>query len=166
MTTAYNRGRGKGGRGPGLTAELLQQTLICGLMFSRTNATLKQLHQNFAYCHAYNLSVQTPSLLLPFLAALSLPYFFIRHTVASFILLKPFISSSSNLALCPIRKHPRPTAIIDLKFESHYNCMTDYTVALFSEQPFLNIFPPTVAAASSLHVNFHWVIYSHVTLPL
>ena len=50
--------------------------------------------------------------------------------------------------------------------ESHYNRMTDYTVALSSEEPFLNISLPTVAGTSSLHMTLHWVIHSHLTLPL
>ena len=147
MTTAYNCGRGKGGRGPGLTAELLQHTLICGLRSSGTNATVKHLHQNLTqYCHHFIqplfLSKPLPSyfhFLLLFLFPI-FSFFTQSKVVAFFILLKPFISSASNLALCPIRGHPRPTAVIDLMLESHYNCMTDYPVTLSSEQPFLITF--------------------------
>ena len=147
-------------------------------MSSGTNARVKHLLQNLTqYCllpcnyhfiQPLFLSKPLPSYFHFSLIFLFPIFSFVTQSkvVASFILLKPFTSSSSNLALCPIREHPRPTAIIDLMLESHYNCMTDYPVTLSSEQPFLNIFPPTVAAASSLHVNLHWVIYSHVTLPL
>ena len=155
MTTAYNCGKGRGGRGPGWTAELFQQTHICGLRSSGTNATVKHLHQSLTqYCllpcklplHSTSLSVQDCSLLLPILGALSLPntfsislvFIFIHHTVLARHIFHP--SSASNLALCHIREHPRPTAIIDFMLESHYNCMTDYTVTLSSEQPFLITF--------------------------
>ena len=148
-------------------------------MSSGTNVTVKHSHQNLTqyclYCHASYHFIQPLFLSKPHLSYFHFSVLFLfpifsfvtqSKLVEFFILLKPFISSASNLSLCSIHEHPRPTTIIDLMLESHYSCMTDYPVTLSSEQPFLNIFPPTVVAASSLHVNLLWVIYSHVTLPL